>query len=408
MRRPVSSLNFSNRGLESSSGAREPEYSLVLPLKPLRIGFVSPFSPLKGGIARFSGLLREALQAQGYEVISLPFRKLYPDFVTNGATEGHSLALDGSLVLFNPLSWPSAIRSLMARKPDIILISYWTALLAPFCWLLRRLAGVRVVVLLHNFSSHDPLFFEPLMQRLLASSADAFLTLSGVVSQELSAAIPQSRSMQLFHPVYDPEPDAKALSRAEARRALDLNAGAPVLLFYGYVRRYKGLDLLLRAMPAILLRESSLKLLIAGEFHEDPEGYRRMIKQLGIQGSVDLRPGYLSGEQSALLFAAADAVVLPYRSATQSGVVQLAYGYGVPVIVTPVGALPEGVLHGRTGWVAPDVSREGIAAAAAEFLESRGRLSETVSAIAEFRRDSSWEAFASRAGGFLETEAARK
>ncbi|MEI8031763.1 MAG: glycosyltransferase [Chlorobiaceae bacterium] len=377
-------------------------------MKPLRIGFVSPFPPIKGGIARFSGLLRDALPSEGYELLPLSFRKLYPDFLSKGAAEGPPLSSEGGLVLFNPFSWLRAIGSIRAAKPDIILFSYWTGLLAPLCWLIRRIAGVRVVVLLHNLSAHDPFFFEPLMTRLLARSADAYLTLSGAVSKELASEIPQSRMLQLFHPPYGPAGEGDTPSRAEARRALGLDEAAPVLLFYGYVRRYKGLELLLRAMAELLRREPSLKLLVAGEFHEDIGRYRRLIMKLDLAGSVELRPGYVSAEESARLFAATDAVVLPYRRATQSGVAELAYACGVPVIVTPVGSLADAVQHGVTGWVAPVASPEGISAAVEEFLESRSRLPAIRLAIAEYRRACSWEAFALEAGRFLETEARRK
>ena len=150
--------------------------------------------------------------------------------------------------------------------------------------------------------------------------------------------------------------------------------------------------------------------MVAGQFHEDPEIYRQLVLQLGIGGSVDIYPGYVSSESSALFFAAADAVVLPYRSATQSGVVQLAYGHGLPVIVTPAGALPEMVRHGKTGWVARDCSSEGFTEAVGEFLDSRERfdVGEMRPAIEAFRRDFSWEAFADAAGTFLESIATRR
>jgi glycosyltransferase involved in cell wall biosynthesis len=131
-----------------------------------------------------------------------------------------------------------------------------------------------------------------------------------------------------------------------------------------------------------------------------------MIRELGIAESVDLYPGYASAEQSAQFFAASDCVVLPYRSATQSGVVQQAYGYGRPVIVTPEGALPEVVRHGSTGWIAREASPDGLAAAVGEFLDSRRELPSMHAAIAEFRREFSWEKFAAAAGRFFEAEAA--
>lgn len=368
----------------------------------MRIAFISPFFPLKGGIARFSGVLQEALCKRGHDVVSVPFRALYPGFIVKN-TES-PLPENARLVLYNPLSWPGIIHHIKSLKPDILLVAYWTGLLAPLCFVLRYLTGIRVVVLLHNLSSHESFLFEPLMRRVLEVSADGFLTLSKAVGREVSLAMPNTPQLTLFHPAYEPEDEL--FSAVYARRELHLDLHSPVLLFFGYVRHYKGLDILLRAMPAILLREPSLRLIVAGHFYEDVSLYRQLVDQLGLGGNVDLSPGYVSAERSALYFAAADVVVLPYRSATQSGVVQLAYGHGLPVIVTPVGALPEMVRPGETGWVARDSSPEGFAEAVGKFLDARERLPLMRPAIEAFRREYSWEAFAASAGSFLETIAA--
>ena len=379
----------------------------------MRIAFISPFFPLKGGIARFSELLRDALQGRGYNVVPLAFRALYPDFLVKSGLDGaqetdSALFREARLVLYNPFSWFGAIRLLRSLKPDLLLVAYWSGFLAPLCFLVRHLTGIRMVVLLHNLSSHESFLFEPLMQRLLAVSADGFLTLSDAVTRKVRVSMPEIPLLQLFHPLYDA--DGESFSMQDARKALNLALHTPVLLFFGYVRRYKGLDIMLRAMPAILQREPRLRLVVAGQFHEDPGMYRTLAGQLGIGGSVDFYPGYVSTERSALFFAAADAVVLPYRSATQSGVVQLAYGHGLPVIVTPKGALPEMVRPGKTGWVARDCSVEGFSGAVGEFLDCREKpgLEAMRPAIEAFRRDFSWEVFAESAGSFFEVIASRR
>jgi len=407
LRPPVSLWSFLNRGLENSSLKAAPGALL----KPLRIAFISPFYPLKGGIARFSGLLRDALCDRGYDVVPVAFKALYPEFLSQGAVEDAHTAdtaftKEVRLVLYNPLTWYGTIRFIRLLKPDILLAAYWTGVLAPLYYVLRRLTGIKIVVLLHNLTSHESFFFDTIMRRLLAASTDGILTLSNVVAQEAGIAMPIIPSILLFHPLYEPEVGMPSLS--DARTALNLDEHSPVLLFFGYVRRYKGLDMMLRAMPEILKREPALRLVVAGQFHESIEMYRELVEQLGIEGSVDLYPGYVSRERSVLFFAAADAVVLPYRSATQSGVVQLAYGHGLPVIVTPAGSLPEIVRHGETGWVARDCSSGGVAAAVGEFLENRKNLMSVRSAIETFRHDFSWEAFAAATGDFLEAEISRR
>jgi glycosyltransferase involved in cell wall biosynthesis len=380
-------------------------------LKPLRIAFVTPLYPLKGGIVRFSGLLRDALADRGYDVIPVAFKALYPQFLSKGAVESAHSADTAfpdkvGLVLYNPFTWFRAIQHIKLLKPDILLVAYWTGFLAPFYYVLARLTGIKIVVLLHNLSSHESFFFDPFMRRLLSSFANGFVTLSNAVFQDVSAAMPDIPVLQLFHPRYEPEGEIPSMR--DARGALNLDEACPVLLFFGYVRHYKGLDIMLRAMPAILKREPKVKLVIAGQFFEDPGVYMRLVEQLGIGGNVDLYQGYVSSERSALFFAAADVVVLPYRSATQSGVVQLAYGYDLPVIVTPVGALPEMVRHGETGWVARDLSPEGFALAVGSFFDSRNNLTSMRSAIAALRQEYSWEVFAAVAGRFLEVEASRR
>ena len=377
-------------------------------MKPLRIAFISPFFPLKGGIARFSGLLRDALLHSGYDVVPVSFKALYPEFLSKGAlisaqTADAVVPDNVHLVLYNPFSWFKAIRSIRVLKPDILLAAYWTGLLAPFYYLLRRLTGIRMVVLLHNFSAHESFFIDSFMRRLLRAFADGFVTLSKVVSEEVRDAMPEIPLLPLFHPLYEPE--GNACSLLDARRALHLAEDSPVLLFFGYVRRYKGLDMLLHAMPDILKMNSSLRLVVAGQFFQSPEIYKEMIQRLGICDSVDLYPEYVSPERTALFFAAADAVVLPYRTATQSGVLQLAYGHGLPVIVTPAGALPEMVRQGETGFVARDCSTEGISEAVGEFLDSRKNLTGVRSAIALLCKDFSWDSFAAATGTFLEAEA---
>jgi glycosyltransferase involved in cell wall biosynthesis len=397
---PVNWWSFLSRGLESNSRGK--------PLRTLRIALISPFYPLKGGISLFSGLMMDALRQTGYDVVPVPFKALYPDFLLKdeaktGFSPDNIAGPASKLKLFNPFTWQGTIRSLKQLKPDLLVVAYWAGFLAPFCFVLRYLTGIRLVVLLHNFSSHESFFFEPLMQRVLALSADGYLTFSASVSRELLSVVPDARVEQLFLPLYQSE--VAVPSTGDARRELGIDASAPVLLFFGYVRHYKGLDLLLRALLTILQREPSLRLIVAGAFYEDIERYHRLIDELGIAGSVDLYAGYSSVERSALFFAASDCVVLPYRSATQSAVVQQAYGYIRPVIVTPVGALPEVVRHGSTGWIAPESSSEGLAVAVGEFLDRRHALPAMHRAITEYSRQFSWEAFAREAGRFFESEA---
>ncbi|MCF8383292.1 MAG: glycosyltransferase family 4 protein [Chlorobium sp.] len=355
-------------------------------------------------MSRFSGLLADELQARGHVVRRFGFKRLYPSFLVRGHSpevpEHVAETSIYSLVLYNPFSWLALLRSLKCDRPDVLLFAYWTGLLAPLLFAVRKLSGIRTVVLLHNLSTHEPFMFEPFLRKLLFASADGFIALSGEVSGALAVSGNTKPVAELFHPVYPPFSGSQRPEKSEARRTLGYEGDVPVLLFFGYVRRYKGLDLLLRAMPSILAAYPEARLLVAGQFYEPESAFRELIGQLGIAGSVELRPGYASDQDAARYFAAADAAVLPYLQASQSGVVQLAYGYGLPVIVTPAGGLAAEVEQGKTGWIAGSVSPEAIAAAVLGFLGDELR-SAMPQSVREYASGHSWERFGGEAAGFI-------
>lgn len=373
----------------------------------MRIALISPFPPLKGGIARFSNRLLPALSEAGCQVLPVPFRRLYPRWLLNGRTAADSsLPVDTgstfSLDLVNPLTWITTAIALRRIKPDVLLVAYWTGLLAPLCTVLRTITGIRTLVLLHNFTSHERLPAENLLQRLLRFSADGFVTLSASVQRELDATGNRLPSISLFHPLY--EPSSPEPHREVARQALGLSDREKVLLFFGYVRRYKGLDLLLDAMAAVLRSDPAIRLVVAGEFIGSERYYRDMAGRLGIAGSVDFRPGYVPADEVGQLFAAADAVVLPYRSATQSGVVPLAFGYRVPVIACDAGDLSSQVEHGVSGWIVDRPDAAALAEGILEFFRSGGPAG-MKDGIETARKALSWQVFSERLVAFLERQA---
>lgn len=379
-------------------------------MTPLRIALLSPFPPLKGGIARFSDELRRAFEVAGCEVVPLPFRRLYPRWLMKGrpATELGAQAAEStplSLDLVNPFTWFSAARKLREFKADVLLVAYWSAILAPLCAMMRRASGLPTVVLLHNFTSHESIPGEPMLKRLLVSSADGFITLSRAVESDLRAFAPEARTLRLFHPLYERQTPAPA--KADARRSLDLPKDAPVLLFFGYVREYKGLDTLLEAMAAVLRELPSARLVVAGEFILGSSRFREEARRLGIEGAVVFREGYVPASEVSTLMAAADAVALPYRSATQSGIVPLALGHGVPVIACNAGGLGAQIEHKRTGWLVREEGAGALAEGIVEFFGERERLP-LAAGIDEFRRRNSWREFASQAAAFLETCSRRR
>jgi glycosyltransferase involved in cell wall biosynthesis len=374
-------------------------------LKPLRIALLSPFPPLKGGIARFSDELRRAFEAAGCEVTSVQFRRLYPRWLMKGrpATDSGVAPVSASplsLDLMNPLSWLSAARRLRECNADVLLVAYWSGILAPLTALMRRASGLPTVVLLHNFTAHESIPGESMLKRLLVSAADGFIILSRAVESELLAFAPGLRTLRLFHPLY--ESQSQIPSKSGARRTLALPEAAKVLLFFGYVREYKGLDTLLEAMAIVQRHDPSFRLVIAGEFILDSSSFRDHARRLGIERAVEFREGYVPAGEVATLMAAADAVALPYRSATQSGIVSLAFGHGVPVIACDAGGLGAQVEHGRTGWLVREEGAKALADGILDFFREREHLP-LEAGIAEFCRRNSWREFASQAAVFLET-----
>lgn len=372
-------------------------------MKPLRIALISPFPPFKGGIARFSDRLRQAFQTAGCEVVPVPFRRLWPRWLLKGrpAVEPGAeppVSAPLSLDLMNPFTWLSVARQLRQRRPDVLLVAYWGGLLAPLTALLRRISGLPTVVLLHNFTSHESIPGESMLTRLLVSSSDGFLTLSRSVETELRRFRPGVRICPLFHPLY--EMQAPLPAQTDARCSLGLPEDAPVLLFFGYVREYKGLDTLLEAMATVVCELPSAKLMVAGEFFLDSSRFREQARGLGFERAVEFREGYVPVGEVTTLMAAADAVVLPYRSATQSGVAPLAFGHGVPVIACSAGGLDAQVEHGRTGWLVREEGAEALAGGIVKFFRERDRLP-LKEGIAEVCRKLSWQTFAEASIPFL-------
>jgi glycosyltransferase involved in cell wall biosynthesis len=375
----------------------------------LRIALISPFPPLKGGIARFSNRLQAAFEDTGCQVLPVPFRRLYPRWLLNGrsATDPGEPTPSVSpfhLDLMNPLSWVLTARALRRLNPDVLLVAYWTGLLAPFCAVMRAVTGIRTVVLLHNLTSHEPLPAERLLQRLMLAFADGFVTLSGSVRRELESLGNRKPLLTLFHPLYDTH--GPVPTKRDARRALCLPNDSKVLLFFGYIRRYKGLEVLLEAMAIAHREDSSLRLVVAGEFIRDAAHFRALAERLEIAGIVDFQVGYVPAERVGTLFAAADTVVLPYQSATQSGVIPLAFSHGVPVITCAAGELSRQVAHDRNGWVVERPGPEALAEGILDFFTRREAMP-LREGIEEARKALSWKVFASESAAFLETCARR-
>lgn len=339
-----------------------------------RVAVVSPFPPVRGGISHFAARASDALLSGGHEVVRCSFKRQYPDFLFPGRSQfepGRMADPDALIDGTNPFSWMTAGRWLRDAKPDVVLAAYWTPILAPATGIVAGKAGAPVLALVHNARPHERIPGGDALARWFFGRCAGVLTLSNVVADHVRDLGFSGPLCTTPHPVYDRFGDAPA--RDEARRQLGLDPDAPVLLFFGLVRSYKGLDVLIEALAGVRRTAPSARLVVAGEWYEPREPVARRIAELGLQDAVRIDDAYVPDERVPALFSAADVVVLPYRSGTQSGVLETASAYGVPVVVTDVGALAAPVQEFGSGRVVLSGDSVALASAILEVIDPEKR-----------------------------------
>ncbi|HEY3294095.1 MAG TPA: glycosyltransferase [bacterium] len=371
----------------------------------MKIVILGPAWPFRGGIAQFSGVLSKALMTAGHDVALVNFRKQFPKILFPGKTQfddsPDALKVESERVFtaWNPLAWLRTARTIKRHKPDLILVMWWMPFFAAGYWAVAKLLGPayrgRIGYLLHNVVPHEKRPGDMFLSRLALGTAHYYLLLSRTEEGEMRRIFPDVSDDRIAyspHPVYDCYLPFDGPPQ-DARRETDLPADGKLLLFFGFVRRYKGLDLLLRALPHIRRSHPDVKLVVVGEFYEKREEYDKLLVELDIADAVIVRDGYCPSDMVGKYFAAADAVVLPYRSATQSGIIQVAYALGTPVITTNVGGLGEVVTDGMTGLIVPPEDVTALSAAVERYYAMGGRDVFSGAVRREAKRFS-WEALA--------------
>jgi len=342
----------------------------------MRAVLVGTAYPMRGGIAHYIALLSQTLSERGHDVRVLSFKRQYPAFFFPGKTQKDDgremipVRAEPLLDSVNPLSWIRAALWLKSVKPNLVLFKYWMPFFAPcyaaVAYLAKKL-GVRVVFLCDNIRPHEKKPGDEWLSRLALRFPDAFIVQSRAVEKDLLDIRPNAPYWLVPHPIYAIFPPP--VTKAEAKKHLGIK-DERVILFFGYIRPYKGLLVLVEAMPSIL-RLVPLRLLVCGEFYEEREETLARIRELGLESSVTVADAFIPNEGVADAFCASDVAVLPYRSATQSGIVQVAYHYDKPVIATSVGGLPEVVLHGKTGFIVPPDDPKALADAVVRFYKEK-------------------------------------
>jgi glycosyltransferase involved in cell wall biosynthesis len=347
----------------------------------MRICLVGPVYPYRGGISHFTQMLAATMSAEGHEPHIVSFTRLYPSFLFPGRTQyeeqGARIQVTGERVIdsINPLTWRRAGRAVARHRPDVIIVQWWHPFFAPAFHAVvgnARRYGARpsVVYLCHNVLPHEENRADRAVVRWGLAKADAFLVQSKEDRAKLLSLRPGARVSVHPHPTYTQFAEG-GLTRDDARLRLGVNGR--VLLFFGLVRAYKGLHTLLRAYARVA-EKLDATLLIVGEFYESRAPYDAEIAALGIGARVRVIDRYIPDEEVGVYFRAADLVVLPYRSATQSGITQTAFAFGRPVVVTAVGGLPDVVDDGVTGYVVPPDNPEALANAIERFFATDAAL----------------------------------
>jgi len=364
----------------------------------MKVLLLGPAYPLRGGIAQFLARLHVAIRETRHTSVVHGFIRQYPKFLFPGKTQddesGEVMDVGATPCLdpLNPFNWPLAAYRIAKEKPDVVVAMWWMPFFGPAytvaLWLARKLCGCKVVFVVHNAIPHEKRPGDMLITRTGFGMADGFIVMSETVRADLLSIRPDADCVLTPHPLYDVfgEPADPEV----ARKALGI--GGRVLLFFGFIRRYKGLHVLIEAMPKILDRLPDATLLIAGEFYDAKEPYLRRIEELGISDSVVVVDGFIANERVASYFSAADLLVLPYLSATQSGITQIAYVFGTPVVATNVGGLPEVVRDGVTGYLVEPESPDALAGAVIKYFTEADR-DAFKKAMAEEKKRFGWENF---------------
>lgn len=365
----------------------------------LKIAIVGPAHPYRGGLASIMETMAHEYQQRGYEVNILTFTLQYPSLLFPGKSQTvetpapQDLNIERCVSTINPLSWWRVGRRLRRERPDIVLMKYWTPFMAPCFGTIARLARknkhTKVICQIDNVEPHEHHITDRMFNRYFLRSVDGFIYMSEQVHGELEA---YTSAPALFspHPMF--EHFGERVERTEACKKLGLDPSQRYALFFGLIRDYKGLDTLLEAWARF--RRSGHKLLIAGEFYASRDKYIELIKRLGLESEIILHDHFVPDSEVRNYFSASDCVVLPYKTATQSGVTQIAYNFCTPIIVTRVGGLAEIVPDSRVGFVV-ESSVDGVLDGL-ERIYADGQLEAFAEAMTEERKRFSWEAMCDR------------
>lgn len=364
----------------------------------MKIAMIGPVHPYKGGIAHYTDLLCRALREDGNEVQLYTFKFQYPkllykkpqkDMKSSGFGTNDA---DFCIHTLNPFNWIKVAGRIKKQKPELIILQWWHPYFAPCFWsICKLLRREKILFVCHNVFPHERFPLDRLLTKWTLGCGRYFITQSKMDARDLLSVKHDAVYRVTPHPTYGMF-CRQGMSMQKAREQLQIDQGQRVLLFFGFVRKYKGLQYLLEAMKLLKERDFKVQLWVVGDFGEDKDEYVEQIRTFEIGDQVQMVQGYVPDDEVEKYFAASDLVVLPYLSATQSGIVQIAFGFEKPVLVTEVGGLPDVVTNGKTGYVVKPRSAEMIAEAIMDYYINNRREA-FVSQIEKEKDRFSWKTF---------------
>lgn len=365
----------------------------------MKVRIIGPAYPLRGGIADFNEALSAAFRKAGDDVAVYSFYMQYPGFLFPGKTQKaesgnppEGLIVHSTISSVNPLSWYKTASRVIEEKPDLVIIRYWLPFMGPALGTIaRRLKrnNIPVIAITDNVIPHESRPGDDLFTSYFVKACDGFVAMSASVLEDLRKFTTTDRKKFLPHPLYSIFGEKR--TKSESRDKLKLNHSDKVILFFGIIRPYKGLDLLINAMSDERLKKMNIKLLIAGEFYENGERYQQMIDSLGVRSNIILHDHFIPKDSVADYFCGSDLIVQPYKHATQSGITQIAYHFGRPMVVTNVGGLSEIVENKVSGYVV-DTNSRALADAIVDYFENT-REAAMEKQVEKAKERFSWEHF---------------
>ena len=370
----------------------------------MKIAILSSFYPLRGGISQFNASMLEGLGKCAFDTRAYSFSRQYPDFLFPGKTQyvtpqDEAVPVQAQAILdtVNPFSYVRTAREIRSWGADLLVMKYWMSWFAPSLGYVARHAGCKSVAILDNVIPHEPHWFDKPLTRWFLKGCSGFVAMSESVEKDLLSLQPDAPHIVLPHPLYSHF--GKKLPREEAARALGIDPARKTLLFFGLIRDYKGLDILLEAFRGL---PDDYQLVVAGEPYGSFDKYQAILDTLPGKDRVHVFPDYVKDSEVKRYFSAADVTVLPYRSATQSGISSVSYHFEVPMIVTDVGGLRGTIGDRGTGLVAPAAEPESIRREILRYFADPTLRERCIEAIRREKERLSWDRFAADLTAFAE------